>query len=160
ATGYSGNGMTYSHIAAITLSQLILKRQSLYSELFNPNRVKPAAGFVNFVKENADVVKEFIGKRLSQEKIHGLAELAPGEGKVVKYEGESIALYKDEAGKVYAVNPVCTHAKCVVGWNSSEKSWDCPCHGARYDVNGQVLTGPAHKGLEVVLISDLVKEKQ
>lgn len=160
ATGYGGNGMTYSHIAALTLSQLIVKGHSLFTELFNPNRVKPAAGFASFVKENVDVVKEFIAKRLSQEKLHGLVELAPGEAKVVKYEGESIALYKDEAGKVYAVNPVCTHAKCVVGWNSAEKSWDCPCHGARYDVNGQVLTGPAHKGLEIVVLSDLIKAKQ
>jgi glycine/D-amino acid oxidase-like deaminating enzyme/nitrite reductase/ring-hydroxylating ferredoxin subunit len=159
ATGYSGNGMTYSHIAAITLSQLIVKEYSLFTELFNPNRVKPAAGFANFVKENLDVAKEFIGKRLSQETLHSLVELAPGEAKVVKYEGESIALYKDEEGKVYAVNPVCSHAKCIVGWNSAEKSWDCPCHGARYDVNGEVLTGPARKGLDVVVLSDLVKEK-
>jgi glycine/D-amino acid oxidase-like deaminating enzyme/nitrite reductase/ring-hydroxylating ferredoxin subunit len=160
ATGYGGNGMTYSHIAALTLSQLIVKGHSLYTELFNPNRVKPFAGFANFVKENVDVVKEFIAKRLSQEKLHSLAELAPGEAKVVKYEGESIALYKNETGQVYAVNPVCSHAKCIVNWNSAEKSWDCPCHGARYDISGQVLSGPAHKGLEVVVLSDLLKEKQ
>jgi glycine/D-amino acid oxidase-like deaminating enzyme/nitrite reductase/ring-hydroxylating ferredoxin subunit len=160
ATGYSGNGMTYSHIAALVLSQLIVKGMSLHSELFNPNRVKPVAGFANFVKENLDVAKEFIGKRLSQEKIHGLAEIAPGEAKVVKYEGESIALYKDDNGKVYAVNPVCTHAKCIVDWNSAEKSWDCPCHGARYDVMGNVLTGPARKGLEVISLSELLQEKK
>ncbi|ANE51191.1 FAD-dependent oxidoreductase [Flavisolibacter tropicus] len=159
ATGFSGNGMTYSHIAAITLSDLIVKGESVYSELFNPNRVKPAAGFANFVKENVDVVKEFIGKRLSQEKLQSLADLAPDEAKVVKYEGESIALYKNESGQIYAVNPVCTHAKCIVDWNSAEKSWDCPCHGARYDVSGQVLTGPAHKGLEVIVLSEAVKEK-
>ena len=150
ATGYSGNGMTYSHIAAITLSDQILKGSSPYTEIFNPNRIKPVAGFANFVKENLDVVKEFIGKRVSQEKLEGLAELAPGEGKVVKYEGTSLAMYKDDNGKVYALNPVCTHAKCVVGWNTAEKSWDCPCHGARYDINGNVLTGPARQGLEVV----------
>ena len=155
ATGYSGNGMTYSHIAAITLSNQILKGSSPYTEIFNPNRIKPVAGFANFVKENLDVVKEFIGKRVSQEKIEGLAELAPGEGKVVKYEGTSLAMYKDDNGKVYALNPVCTHAKCVVGWNTAEKSWDCPCHGARYDINGNVLTGPARQGLEVVELDQL-----
>ncbi|RYY60770.1 MAG: FAD-dependent oxidoreductase, partial [Chitinophagaceae bacterium] len=106
ATGYSGNGMTYSHIAAQLLSDLIVKGESGYQSLFAPGRVKPVAGFMDFVKENADVVAQFVGKRLKTEKMRELAELAPGEGRVVKYEGTSIALYKDEAGKLYALNPV------------------------------------------------------
>jgi hypothetical protein len=114
------------------------------------------AGFANFVKENADVVAQFVGKRISTEKLHQLSELAPGEGKLVKYEGDTLALYKDESGQLHALNPVCTHAKCIVGWNSTEKTWDCPCHGARYSVDGEVLTGPARKGLEVVPLMDLV----
>lgn len=150
ATGYGGNGITYSHIAATLLTDLIVKGESEYAALFNPLRIKPVAGFESFVKENADVLAQFIGKRIGIEKISGLSELAPGEGRLVKYEGEKLAVYKDESGKVYALNPVCTHAKCVVGWNSAEKSWDCPCHGARYDLNGQVLTGPARKGLEKI----------
>jgi glycine/D-amino acid oxidase-like deaminating enzyme/nitrite reductase/ring-hydroxylating ferredoxin subunit len=156
ATGYSGNGITYSHIAAITLSELILKRESEYADLFSPGRIKPVAGFANFVKENADVVAQFVGKRINAEKINALAEIAAGEGKLVKYEGDTIAVYKDESGKIYALNPVCTHAKCVVDWNSAEKSWDCPCHGARYDLNGNVVTGPARKGLEKIEIEDLL----
>jgi Rieske Fe-S protein len=159
ATGYSGNGITYSHIAAITLKELITTGQSEYAKLFDPNRIKPVAGFTEFVKENMDVVKEFIGKRLNKEKIESLSEIAKGEGKVVKYEGESIALYRDEEGGLHAINPVCTHAKCIVQWNSSEKSWDCPCHGARYTANGEVLTGPATKALEIVSLKDLVKEE-
>jgi len=155
ATGYGGNGMTYSHIAALTLSDQILKGSSPYTELLNPNRIKPVAGFTSFVKENLDVVKEFIGKRINQDSIEGLSELAPGEGRVVKYEGKSIAIYKDDNGKAFALNPVCSHAKCVVGWNMAEKSWDCPCHGARYDINGNVLTGPAREGLEVIDLGDL-----
>ena len=156
ATGYSGNGMTYSHIAALLLTDLITKKENAYAALFSPNRVKPVAGFSNFVKENTDVVKEFVGKRLSAEKIKGLAELAPGEARLVKYEGRTLAIYKDESGEPHALNPVCTHAKCVVGWNSSEKTWDCPCHGARYSINGEVLTGPARKALEVVDLINLV----
>ncbi len=157
ATGYSGNGITYSHIAAITLTDLITQGHSDYADLFRPGRVKPVAGFTEFVKENADVVAQFVSKRIGTEKIEGLSELAPGEGRVVKYEGDNLAIYKDESGKVYALNPVCTHAKCVVGWNSAEKSWDCPCHGARYDLNGNVLTGPARRGLEKVALDDLGK---
>lgn len=158
ATGYGGNGITYSHIAAITLSDLIVTGESEYADLFKPGRIKPVAGFANFVKEAADVVAQFVGKRISVEKITALADIAPGEGRLVKYEGETLALYKDEGGKLYALNPVCTHAKCVVGWNSAEKSWDCPCHGARYDLNGNVLTGPARKGLEKVEMEELANE--
>jgi Rieske Fe-S protein len=150
ATGYSGNGITYSHIAAITLRDLIVTGTSEYEALFKPARIKPVAGFMEFVKENADVVAQFVGKRLGVEKIEGLVEIAAGDGKLVKYEGETIAVYKDESGKIYALNPVCTHAKCVVDWNSAEKTWDCPCHGARYNLQGEVLTGPARKGLEKI----------
>ncbi|HUQ97282.1 MAG TPA: FAD-dependent oxidoreductase [Chitinophagaceae bacterium] len=156
ATGYGGNGMTYSHIAARALHDLLVRGQSELADLYDPARIKMVAGFAAFVKENADVVKEFFGKRLSQEKISTLAELAPGDATVVKYEGESVAIYKDDAGKLFAVNPVCTHAKYIVAWNRAEKSWDCPCHGARYDVAGNVLTGPARKALEVVSLEDLV----
>lgn len=155
ATGYGGNGMTYSHIAALTLSGLITKNESEFEELFDPSRVKMVAGFAAFVKENADVVAQFIGKRIGQDKLQTLTDLAPGDARVVKYEGESVAIYKDESGKLFAVNPVCTHAKCVVAWNRAEKTWDCPCHGARYDVDGKVLTGPARKGLEVVSLESV-----
>jgi glycine/D-amino acid oxidase-like deaminating enzyme/nitrite reductase/ring-hydroxylating ferredoxin subunit len=155
ATGFGGNGMTYSHIAAIVLTELIIKGEGVNTGLFKPGRIKPVAGFANFVKENADVITEFVGKRLSKEKLDELADLAPGEGKTAKYEGKTLAIYKDEQGGLHALNPVCTHAKCIVAWNSAEKSWDCPCHGARYGVDGQVLTGPARKGLEKVEIVGL-----
>ncbi|MGZ3847453.1 MAG: FAD-dependent oxidoreductase, partial [Flavisolibacter sp.] len=122
ATGFGGNGMTYSHIAAITLTDLIMKGQSEYAKLFEPDRIKPIAGFANFVKENADVVKEFVGGHLSKEKLDSLADLAPGEAKIVRYEGKSLALYKDEGGELHAVSPVCPHAKCSVAWNTAEKS--------------------------------------
>jgi glycine/D-amino acid oxidase-like deaminating enzyme/nitrite reductase/ring-hydroxylating ferredoxin subunit len=154
ATGYGGNGITYSHIAARLLTDLIITGSSEYAELFEPSRVKMVAGFANFVKENADVVKEFVTKRIGQTKIKELSALAQGEGKLVKYEGESIALYKDEKGGVHAVNPVCPHAKCVVGWNSAEKSWDCPCHGSRFSVDGEVLTGPARSNLEKIELGE------
>ena len=146
--------MTYSHISAIILTDLISKGKSEFEELFDPNRIKMVAGFSNFVKENSDVVSEFISKRFSQEKLSGLADLAPGEGKVAKYEGDSIAIYKDDDGGIHAVHPVCTHAKCIVAWNMAEKSWDCPCHGARYNANGEVLTGPASKELKEITIED------
>ena len=150
ATGFGGNGMPYSHVTASLLTDMIVKGKSKYEKLFDPNRIKPVAGFENFVKEAADVVAKFIGDRFSKTKIKEFAELVPGEAKVVKYEGDSIALYKDENGGLHAVNPACTHINCIVGWNTAEKTWDCPCHGSRFSMDGEVLTAPARKDLEKI----------
>ncbi len=158
ATGFGGNGITYSHIAAITLTDLITTGKSEYEKLFHPGRVKPVAGFSNFIKEAADVVGQLVKGPFNREKMESLAELAPGEAKIVKYEGEALALYKDEAGQIHAVSPACSHIKCQVGWNSAEKSWDCPCHGSRFSFDGELLTGPARKDLQSIEISELVEQ--
>jgi Rieske Fe-S protein len=160
ATGFGGVGMTGSHISAIMLTDILVKGESEYQSLFNPNRIKPVAGFSNFVKEAADVVQKFIGDRFSKEKITELAELAPGEAKVVKYEGHTLALYKDEEGALHAVNSACTHIKCIVGWNTAEKTWDCPCHGSRFSYDGTMINAPARKDLEQIEINELVEDEK
>jgi glycine/D-amino acid oxidase-like deaminating enzyme/nitrite reductase/ring-hydroxylating ferredoxin subunit len=152
ATGFGGNGITYSHVAAQLLADLVLEKENEYIEVFDPNRIKPVAGFSNFMKENIDVAKELITGFFTKEKIHALADIAPGEGKIVQIEGHTVALYKDEAGEVHALNPRCTHLKCTVSWSLAEKCWECPCHGARYDANGKVLTGPADRNLEKIIL--------
>jgi glycine/D-amino acid oxidase-like deaminating enzyme/nitrite reductase/ring-hydroxylating ferredoxin subunit len=158
ATGYGGNGMTYSHVAAIVLKHLIMGENDPYQEVFSPSRLKPVAGFTDFIKHNADVVKQFVGKWFGKEELQEVASLAPGEGKVVTYEDHTLALYKDDEGGLHAVDPACTHMKCSVSWNAAEKSWDCPCHGARYSFTGEVITGPANKNLEPVEIRSLEQE--
>lgn len=160
ATGYGGNGMTYSHLAAITLHGMIMNQKTPYEELFRPGRIKPVAGFTEFVKHNAEVVKSFVGRWFGIDKLHESTELAHGDAMVVRYEGESIALYKDEDGVLHGVNPACTHVKCAVAWNAAEKSWDCPCHGARYSVDGEVLTGPASRDLEKIEIRSLAEKEE
>ncbi|TKK64328.1 FAD-dependent oxidoreductase [Ilyomonas limi] len=152
ATGFSGNGMTWSHVAALVLCDMLTGVPSPYEELFSPGRIKPVAGFTAFVKENVDVAKEFVKGFFTRDKIESLSDLAHGEGKVANYEGEKIALYKDENGQLHAVSPVCRHLKCHVAWNIAEQSWDCPCHGARYNYNGKVITGPASTNLEQINI--------
>jgi Rieske Fe-S protein len=90
------------------------------------------------VKENADVAYHFVADRVGIHETDSLKRLQPGTGKVVEVNGQKIATYRDEAGvTVHALSPVCTHAACIVNWNSEEKSWDCPCHGARYDIDGK-----------------------
>lgn len=152
ATGYGGNGITYSHVAAVTLRDIILNKPNPYIRLFNPNRIKPVAGFVSFLSHNADVVKQFAGRFFGHDQLDKISDLKQGEGKVIKYDGEVIALHKDEKGHLHAIHPVCTHMKCEVKFNNAEKSWDCPCHGARYNVDGDVITAPSSHNLEDVNI--------
>lgn len=159
ATGYGGNGMTYSHVAARVLTSILTELELPYTSLFNPGRIKPVAGFVDFIQHNAHVTAKFAGQWFNKEELQELADLAPGDGKVVKYQDHTLALYKDENGTLHAINPTCTHMGCSVAWNAAEKSWDCPCHGARYSPEGHVLTGPAAQQLEVIGIKDLVVRK-
>lgn len=154
-TGYNGNGMIFGTLAGKIITDRILGRENAYEQLFSPGRLKPIAGFAEFVKENADVVSQFVGKRFSYQQVEVLAELAPGDAMLADYEGQKIALHKDAQGRVHALDPVCPHAKCIVTWNGAEKTWDCPCHGARFAPDGEMLTGPARRGLTVV---DLGKE--
>ena len=152
ATGFGGNGMTYSNVAAITLRDMLLNKETPYADLFDPNRIKPVAGFYKFVTHNADVIKQYAGNFFSGEKLHELADLATGEARIVKYEKHKLAIYKDDNGTIHALDPTCTHLKCEVKWNTAEKSWDCPCHGTRYSYNGRLLTGPADHDLERINI--------
>jgi hypothetical protein len=159
ATGYGGNGMVYSHVAAMLLKNMLLNEESPYISLFNPNRIKPVAGFKNFISHNADVIKQFAGKWFGHEKLEELADLAPGEGKVVIYNNQKLALYKSEDNVLHALNPICTHLKCDVAWNTAEQTWDCPCHGTRYSYTGKMLTGPADKDLEEIEIRQLIEKE-
>jgi len=150
ATGYNGNGMMLGSVAGKILSDLVAGKGSKYQKLFDPSRIKPIDGFSEFVKENADVAYHFVADRLNIHETDSLKRLQPGTGKVLEVDGEKIAAYRDEAGTIHALSPVCTHAACIVNWNNEEKSWDCPCHGARYDIHGRVLTGPATRDLEKI----------
>lgn len=147
ATGFSGTGMTWGTLSAMILSDLILGRQNPYAALYDATRVKVKAGAKDFIQENADVAFRFVADRLSRPDGHKLSEVAPGEGKILEVEGQKVAVYREESGACHAVSPVCTHLGCHVHWNNAERSWDCPCHGARYSPTGKVLNGPTVKDL-------------
>ncbi len=157
ATGYGGIGISSGTIAAMLLTDLIVGSRNEYEKLFDPNRIKPVAGFEKFMKEAADVVGQFMGGIFSRDKLEAIADLAPGEAKVARYEHHAIALYKDENGQLHAVSPACTHIKCTVNWNAAEKTWDCPCHGSRFSYKGEMLTAPARKDLATI---DIRKEEK
>jgi len=150
ASGFNGNGMIFGTLSGKVISDAILGIENRYAELFKPSRIKPVAGFADFVRENADVAYHFVADRFATEDLESLNELETESGIVVSYEDQKLAIYKDAGGKVTALNPVCTHAGCIVNFNAAEKSWDCPCHGGRFDLDGKVLTGPPRKDLQKV----------
>ncbi len=150
ATGYGGNGITFSQVAAQLLNDIILGNENEFEELFKPSRIKPVAGFSNFIKDAADVIGHLVAAPFPAEKITEIAELAPDEARVINFENKKLAIYKDDKGKIYSLNPACTHIKCEVTFNTTEKVWECPCHGSRFSINGEMYTGPARKDLEVI----------
>ncbi len=140
ATGLNGNGMMFGTLSARIISDQILGLENRYSKLFSPSRIKPAAGFSEFVKENADVAWHFVADRFSGEKLDSIAELKYNQGIIAEVDGQKLALHKDENGQIRALQPTCSHAGCIVNFNPEEKTWDCPCHGGRFDLDGKVIT--------------------
>ena len=153
ATGFGGWGMTNSHVAAMLLTDMILGRENPWGEVFDPSRFKPITSAKDFIKENMNVAKEFMADRISTPELDDIGNLPHGSGEVVKLKGERVAVYKDEEGTVYACSPNCTHMGCIVHWNSAEKSWDCPCHGSRFNFDGHVIQGPANEDLKPVQLN-------
>lgn len=147
ATGYGGNGMIFGTLSAIVLKDIIVHGYNKFQQLFSPNRVKPIASFKNVIREGADVVSTLISSMFSPEEIEQFISLAPNEAKLATYHDTQLAIYKDEKHKLHIVSPKCTHIGCSVSWNTVERSWDCPCHGARYNVDGAVLNAPSTQNL-------------
>lgn len=146
-TGLRKWGLALGTSAAAILRDTILKQDNPWAEMFDSTRTNHLASARTLIQENLDVAKQFVGDRVRTLRTKAVSELAPGEGGIVDVDGEKLAAYRDEQGKVHAVSPVCTHLGCYVHWNSAEKSWDCPCHGSRFDCEGHLLQGPAVEDL-------------
>ena len=142
ATGFAAWGFTNGAAAGILIADLVEGRDNSWSKLFDAARVKPLAGARDFVKENAKVAKELVAGHFSK-RAQSFDEIAPGEAVIVGLDGGDVAAFRDEQGRVHAVSATCTHMGCVVGWNRTDRTWDCPCHGSRFTLAGEVLNGPA-----------------
>jgi Rieske Fe-S protein len=145
ATGDSGMGMTHGTIAGILITDLIMNRQNRWAELYDPSRKTLVAG-KDFAKENINVAAQYTDL-LTPGDVDSVDEIAAGEGAVIRKGMSKIAVYKEESGAIHSVSAICVHLGCVVTWNSAEKTWDCPCHGSRFDCKGMVINGPANKDL-------------
>lgn len=146
ATGFGKWGMTSSTLSAHLITDLILDKDNRYAGLFTPSRFKANPGIKNLTVQNADVAKEWVTGKIETIYLKP-DDLVPGQGAVVKHRGKRAGAYRDDKGLIYMVDTTCTHLGCEVEWNSAELSWDCPCHGSRFDYKGFVIEGPATDNL-------------
>jgi glycine/D-amino acid oxidase-like deaminating enzyme/nitrite reductase/ring-hydroxylating ferredoxin subunit len=146
ATGFNAWGITTGTAAAMLLADMITDRDNPWLDLFDATRIKPIASAGEFVKGNAEVAAHLVTGYLAQKR-HSFDELESGEAAILKIGGRNVAGYRDEEGKLHAVSAVCTHMGCILGWNETDRSWDCPCHGSRFALDGEVIHGPAVKAL-------------
>lgn len=151
ATGYSGNGMTFGTLAGMMACDAALGRKNPWKELFDPHR-KKIAGLWDYVKENVDYPYYLVRDRLRSAAGDSLADLKPCEGNLLKLGGSKVAAYRDAKGAAVTLSPVCTHMGCLVHWNKTDSTWDCPCHGSRFKPTGEVLAGPAESPLNKVQV--------
>jgi nitrite reductase/ring-hydroxylating ferredoxin subunit len=140
-TGDSGQGLTHGTLGAILVRDLIMGRPNPWEQTYNPER-KMIGGITDFLKENLNAVAKF-KDYVTPGEVSSEAEVQPLSGAVMREGLKKVAVYRDGAGVVHKCSPVCTHMGCIVQWNHVESSWDCPCHGSRFDPYGKVTMGPA-----------------
>jgi glycine/D-amino acid oxidase-like deaminating enzyme/nitrite reductase/ring-hydroxylating ferredoxin subunit len=141
ATGFRKWGLALGTAAAMMLIDAVNGRENRWAASFDPMRLKLRASVGELVKENTDVALRFVGDRLT--KRSSAAGLAAGEGRIVRDHLGQAAVYRDDEGRLHELSARCTHLGCIVSWNSAERTWDCPCHGSRFDHEGAVIQGPA-----------------
>lgn len=148
AAGFGGWGMSNGAMAGQLLTSLITGAESEWAGLYDPRRLwSTVREGATLLKLQAEVARHFVGDRLKSSHVDSVAEIAPGSGAVVRVEGRRCAVYRDEGGAVHAVSARCTHLGCLVSFNEAETAWECPCHGSRFGVDGEVLHGPAVRPL-------------
>ncbi len=145
ATGFCGNGMTYGTITGMLLTDMILGKENSWATLYDPSR-KTLRAAKTFAEETVNMVVQY-GDWLTAGDVGDVESIPTGGGGIVRHGLTKLAVYRDEDGKVHSFSAVCPHLGAILAWNHAEKSWDCPCHGSRFDVFGNVLNGPANTNL-------------
>lgn len=150
ATGYSGNGITFGTIGGLLTADLALGRANRYADLFDATRIKPLAAVKDYVTENVDYPTHLVKDRLTRHDVEAedVSAVPRGAGRIIAAEGRKYAVYRAEDGHLHSFSPVCPHMGCDVAWNEAERTWDCPCHGSRFEPTGDLVNGPAVTPLE------------
>lgn len=156
STGYAGQGMTMGTVGAMVVTDLITGVANPWAQLFDPDRVHVRGSVRDLVSQNVGFAKHIIEDRVLSRDVEGTDtfDVKSGEAKILAVGGRKVAAYRDEAGTLHTVSPVCTHMRCDVAWNDAERSWDCPCHGSRFTPDGEVVHGPAKVPLEKIEVED------
>ena len=140
-TGDSGAGITHGTIAGILLRDLILGRDNPWVTLYDPARKTiPAAD--TFARQHPKVAEEY-AHWLTPGEVSTVEEIKPGMGAIIRRGSSKLAVSRDDKGSLNVRSAVCSHLGCIVSWNSTEHTWDCPCHGSRFTPDGKLLNGPA-----------------
>ena len=152
-TGFKKWGMTFSNIAANIVTDMIMGRQNKYAKIFEATRMHPIKNrweMKNIVKQSVESLA------LNKFKIgaHSIDEIENDNGAIIEIDGDNVGIYKDTEGRIYAVKPICTHLGCLLSWNNLDKTWDCPCHGSRFDYTGKNIYEPARKNLITINIQE------
>jgi len=150
ATGFGGNGMTFGTLGATIAVDGILGRANPWTELFDPERKNVRGGAWSYVTENKDYPYYLIRDRFAGPDGRSLRQVKRGQGMILDLAGTRVAAYRAEDGSTTVRSAVCTHMGCEVKWNTSERTWDCPCHGSRFKATGEVLAGPAESPLSEI----------
>ena len=146
ATGFNKWGMTSSNAAANIIADGIIGIDNRYASIFNSKRFKPIKNREELKHMGKQIIHSFITSRIKiPEK--DLSAIKNDNGGIIRVEGIPIGIYKDKNGNIYAVEPTCTHLGCLLTWNNIDKTWDCPCHGSRFDYNGKNIYEPAVEDL-------------
>jgi glycine/D-amino acid oxidase-like deaminating enzyme/nitrite reductase/ring-hydroxylating ferredoxin subunit len=158
-TGDSGMGLTHGTLGGMLLCDQIMGRNNPWAKAYDPAR-KPAGALTLFAQENLSVATRY-GGWLTPGSVETEEEIAPGSGAVMRKGLVKVAVYRDPEGRIHSRSAICPHLGCIVGWNADTETWDCPCHGSRFDRYGSVLTGPAVKGLaEEEAVGDTRSEEE
>ena len=147
ATGFAGNGMTFGTIAALMARDWVLGRSNPWRDIFDPHRKSVRGGTWDYLKENKDYAYYMLRDRIFARHAKSVQSVRPGEGKVVYLDDKRVAVYRDAHGTLSMVSAACTHMDCEVHFNAAETTWDCPCHGSRFRVDGSIIAGPAERAL-------------
>lgn len=145
ATGDSGHGLTHGTIAGILLTDLIQGRENPWATLYDPAR-KMHRSLRDFVGSNLNVASRYV-EWLTPGEVSSADAIPPGQGAILRSGLKKLAVYRDPSGEVHRLSAVCTHLGCIVHWNATESTWDCPCHGGRFDARGKVINGPPNRPL-------------
>jgi Rieske Fe-S protein len=145
-------------MAGLLIKALIVEGSSPWQEVYEPARKTPA-GVLNFVSENVTAIKN-LAQSLMPADQKSADDIKPGEGAIIARGQTKIAAYRDDNGRLHQRSARCTHLGCEVAWNSTERCWDCPCHGSQFSAEGAVLNGPAVSDLEPVEKAGAEKSKE